>query len=152
MKEKVGVFLTRAEILAQDRAYLTEVLDGVDGLRRTAVRPRDVPQAYSIQLPDGQYLVSTEGWGCMQVLINGRPAPDVGPSLRSSRTRLGIRGRMGTPDQGLDHPLNWFVMPDDAQGIEVYRSFSKVPEDHRLDAWEGARPCGLVLVWTRSGW
>lgn len=159
-----GVFLKREEVLADEPAYVTEALDGVEGLRTQGFLPRSVQEAgRAIRLPDGRYIVSGEGWGCMEVMIDEFPETSppggerAGPDLREidperSRQRA---ARQADPARGQEEPLNRDIRPEQVMGIEVYRSAEEVPDEHRTYVWGGpseTHPCGLVIVWTAAAW
>lgn len=54
-------------------------------------------------------------------------------------------------------PLDNWARPNDIVAVEIYHISSDVPPEYRRFAWEDttrpdARPCGVILYWTRSQW
>jgi hypothetical protein len=76
--------------------------------------------------------ISTRGWGCFTVLLNGRP-PEMGSF---------------DPDYGHDE-IDFWYRPRDMVGVEVYHVPSQIPQDLR----RFSEPhCGMINYWTRNRW
>jgi hypothetical protein len=138
-----GVFLYRQDLAGKDQSEFASLLRGVDGIRVEA---------------SGK-VTSTEGWRCLYFMVNKVPVTSV--------------------PRGIPGSTQWPTLEDlvptghDVMAIEIYREFTEVPPEFRLDAWPGQRPgsqraaptkasvgrssqqdtpCGLVSVWTRAAW
>jgi len=138
-----GVFLYRQDLAAKDQSEFASLLRGVDGIRVEATGK----------------VTSTEGWRCLYFMVNKVPVTSV--------------------PRGIPGSTQWPTLEDlvptghDVMAIEIYREFTEVPPEFRLDAWPGQRPgsqraaptkasvgrssqqdtpCGLVSVWTRAAW
>jgi hypothetical protein len=138
-----GVFLNRSMLEEKDQREFSYLMRGVDGIKVDA----------------GGRITSTEGWRCLYFMVNKVPVTSV-PG--------------GTPGSTMWPTLEDLVPTGhDVMAIEVYREFTEVPPEFRLDAWPGSsagqravpsngtlsrrsraedRPCGLVSVWTRAAW
>lgn len=71
-------------------------------------------------------------WNCFNVMLNGRPYRGPGP---------------------MD---NW-IRPSQIVGVEIYHIASDVPREYNRYRWEQtdgleARPCGVIIYWTRDQW
>ena len=76
--------------------------------------------------------VSTRGWGCFTILLNGRPP------------------EMGSFDVALGHnEIDFWYRPRDVVGVEVYHVPSQIPRD--LRRYSEPR-CGMINYWTREKW
>lgn len=139
-----GVFLTRTQLAEKDQREFSYLLTGIDGIRVDATGK----------------MTSTEGWRCLYFMVNKVPVSSV--------------------PRGIPGSTMWPTLEDlvptghDVMAIELYREFSEVPAEFRLDAWPGPNagsqrvapssaamtrraraedhPCGLVSVWTRAAW
>jgi hypothetical protein len=138
-----GVFLYRQDLAGKDQSEFASLLRGVDGIRVEATGK----------------VTSTEGWRCLYFMVNKVPVTSV--------------------PRGIPGSTQWPTLEDlvptghDVMAIEIYREFTEVPPEFRLDAWPGQRPgsqraaptkasvgrssqqdtpCGLVSVWTRAAW
>lgn len=139
-----GVFLNRSDLAEKDQREFSNLMTGVDGIRVVG---------------DGR-ITSTEGWRCLYFMVNKVPVTSV-PA--------------GAPGSTMWPTLEDLVPSGhDVMAIEIYREFTEVPPEFRLDAWPGSNaaskravpsrgtvgrgsrgedhPCGLVSVWTRAAW
>jgi carboxypeptidase family protein len=136
-----GVFLARTDLADKDQRDFSFLMRGIDGIRVEAT---------------GRIL-STEGWRCLYFMVNKVPVSSVPGSVPGSTMWPTLEDLVPTGH--------------DVMAIEVYREFSEVPAEFRLDAWPGAKPgqravpntasigrrgaegpCGLVSIWTRAAW
>jgi len=65
--------------------------------------------------------------------------PDFAVEVR--RTDPSMRGEIALDD---------FLVPEDVQGVEVYRRASEVPA--RFGGMSTETQCGVIAIWTRRGW
>ena len=136
-----GVFLARTDLADKDQRDFSFLMRGIDGIRVEAT---------------GRVL-STEGWRCLYFMVNKVPVSSVPGGVPGSTMWPTLEDLVPTGH--------------DVMAIEVYREFSEVPPEFRLDAWPGAKPgqravpntasigrrepqgpCGLVSIWTRAAW
>jgi hypothetical protein len=119
---------------------------------------------------------SVRGHRCIAVFVDHSPtalftSTERGGALRRSEVGA-LRGALSNPGsaslRGTTRPgytwsplgtLDELVQPDEIRAIEVYRQWAEVPEELRQgirSSWlwpdDHLGPCGLVLVWTRTGW
>jgi hypothetical protein len=116
-----GTFLTRVEIESRNAARVTDLLDGVPGLR--------------IQPATGaanRRLVSFAG------ALPGRSGPGGCPVQVFVDGVLATRGRA-------DVSLDELAVPGALEGVEVYRGLGTVPSEFLTPE---AR-CGVIALWTR---
>lgn len=95
---------------------------------------RDAPGLNLDRVPrTGRVVVqNARQWNCFNVLLNGRRYRGAGP---------------------MDH----WVRPNEIVGVEIYHISSDVPREYGRFAWEetdgaDARPCGVIIYWTRNAW
>ena len=138
-----GILLARSDLATKDQRDFSYLLRDVDGIRVE---------------PTGK-VTSTEGWRCLYFMVNKVPVSSVPNGIPGSTTWPTLEDLVPTGH--------------DVMAIEVYREFSEVPPELRLDAWPGSKagqravpntasigrrgggpdgPCGLVSVWTRAAW
>ncbi|HEX6372112.1 MAG TPA: carboxypeptidase-like regulatory domain-containing protein [Longimicrobium sp.] len=117
-----GVFLDSAYLSQRSgrAAYAGDMLRGVPGLYLQRRAGATVPR-------------SERGWGCMVMLLDGRPFP------------LSFR-------DGGRRELHQVLGPRDVKAVEVYREFNEVPPEFRQYADTGPVRCGVYLYWTRVRW
>lgn len=136
-----GVFLAKSDLAEKDQREFFYLLRGVDG----------------IQVEANGRVVSTEGGRCLYFLVNDVPVSSVPGGVPGSTMWPTLEDLVPTGH--------------DVMGIEVYRQFSEVPPELRMDAWPAAQKgqravpttatigrrgaqgaCGVVSVWTRAAW
>ena len=117
-----GVFLDSAYLAQRSgrAAYAGDMLRGVPGVYLRRGAGATVPR-------------SERGWGCMVMLLDGRPF--------SLNFRDGGR-----------RELHHVIGPRDVKAVEVYREWSEVPPEFRQYADNGPYRCGVYLYWTRARW
>ncbi|HEX5870987.1 MAG TPA: carboxypeptidase-like regulatory domain-containing protein [Longimicrobium sp.] len=117
-----GVFLDSAYLSQRSGrvAYAGDMLSGVPGLYMQRRAGATVPR-------------SERGWGCMVMLLDGRP---FSMSFRDGGRR----------------ELHQVIGPRDVEAVEVYREFDEVPPEFRQYADTGPVRCGVYLYWTRARW
>lgn len=104
------------------------------GSRWTADLLREAPgiEIHRVPQTGRPYVRNGRQWHCFTVLIDGQRYRGPGP---------------------MD---NWY-RPSDIVGVEIYHISSDIPREYRQFTWEDttrfdAKPCGLILYWTRRGW
>jgi hypothetical protein len=135
-----------------------ELERGRDAFRRRSEMEDGVfldPEYFSRRYPVSRYIGD---------LLRGAPGIDTYRLPRTGRT-VARNARQwhcfntlvdGQPYKGPGPMDNWF-QPRDIVGVEIYHISSDVPREFRQYAWEDttdpdARPCGLIIYWTRRGW
>ena len=108
-------------------------LDRYRGARWVGDLLRDAPGINLLRMPHtGVAVQNARQWNCFNVLLNGRPYRGPGP-------------------------LDYWIRPTQVIGVEIYHISSDVPREYRRYAWEDtvdpdARPCGVIIYWTRDAW
>lgn len=148
-----GVFLDPAYLTQRYHStYLGDLLHGVPDLevvspacpaqrssprQRSIMRPRVASRAETPATGCATRLsprkpVSTRGWGCFTILLNGRPP------------------EMGSFDVAYGHnEIDFWLRPRDIVGVEIYHVPSQIPRDLR----QYSQPnCGIINYWTRTIW
>lgn len=135
----MGVFFHREEILGRVVDDVREAFRDVEGTRvwtgRGPCERLDGRRGSGIEMPDGQCLESTMGWGCLRVVVDEQPLE---PSLQQTRAqRTAILPR-----------------PREVAAVEFYRTVEEVPDLLQWVAWRipGMEPCGVVAIWTLAAW
>lgn len=148
-----GVFLDPAYLTQRYHStYLGDLLHGVPDLEvvspacqaqrassrqtsitrpRVAGRPQSAPAGCASRLSPRKP-VSTRGWGCFTILLNGRPP------------------EMGSFDVAYGHnEIDFWLRPRDIVGVEIYHVPTQIPRDLR----QYSEPhCGIINYWTRTIW
>jgi hypothetical protein len=147
-----GVFLRQTEIQELGGERLSDVLSKVEGMRvdhfprGTYALRRSEHRGH--RMGDNEVLISTKGFGCLHVLLNGG-------DLRTFENVLASEERPIW--------LNELLPPGEIAGIEIYADFQEVPRELRARAWPPSQlalfnglgssvPCGLVFIWTHAAW
>ena len=109
-------------------------LDRYDSARWIGDLLRDAPGLNLIRAPHtGRIVVqNARQWNCFNVLLNGRRYRGPGPMDR-------------------------WIRPNEIIAVEIYHVGSQVPREYSRFAWEDtdgldARPCGVLIYWTRESW
>lgn len=144
-----GRFITRDEIAERQARRFTELMGMVPGVR---VLP-GVGGAgrYGLQLRGSRI---SEGGVCQPrvyvdglVMIRGDAEPRV--------QKRGVPGDPAATEvaaETVEHDeiaVDDLVLPDDIEGIEVYRSSAQVPA--RFGGSSTVTQCGVIVIWTRRG-
>jgi hypothetical protein len=127
----LGVFLSAEDVLAKTELDVRDALREVEGMRVRPGRNCGLGRGRGSGIPlwDGNCLISTEGWGCMVIVVNELPLPVVGFDL-----------------------VEILPQPYQISAVEVYRTYQEVPDELERWAWTGERPCGVVAIWTHAAW
>jgi hypothetical protein len=135
----LGVFLDRADVLARSTYDIRDAVRGVEGIRvgmgRRGTCNLGRSRGSAIALWDGLCLISSMGWGCMNMVINEQPLMSWGGQTAWELAALLPR-------------------PEGVAAMEIYRTYQEVPDRHKATAWPAGQlePCGLVAVWTIEAW
>lgn len=135
----MGVFFHREEILGQAVDDVREAFRDVEGTRvwtgRGPCERLDGRRGSGIEMPDGQCLESTMGWGCLRVVVDEQPLEPW--SQQTQAERMAVLPR-----------------PREVAAVEVYRPLEGVPDLLQWVAWRSSatEPCGIVAIWTLAAW
>lgn len=95
---------------------------------------RDAPGLNLVRAQRTGHIVvqNARQWNCFNVLLNG--------------ARYRLRG-----------PMDRWIRPEEIAAVEIYHIGSEVPREYSRFAWEDtegaeARPCGVIIYWTREAW
>jgi hypothetical protein len=109
-------------------------LDRYDSARWIGDLLRDTPGLNLVRTPrTGRIVVqNARQWNCFNVLLNGVRYLGSGPMDR-------------------------WVRPNEIIAVEIYHVGSDVPREYSRFSWEetdgaDARPCGVIIYWTRQSW
>lgn len=124
MQTERGVFLDPAYMAQRYRGamYLADLLADAPGVGVEVMRRSG-----------RRVVVNRRGWECMHVIVNG--------------------GAYRSPPPHVDA----WIEPRDIVAVEIYHIGSEVPREYARYSWEqttgpSARPCGLLIYWTREAW
>jgi hypothetical protein len=146
-KADFGHFMTQAEIAARGPRRLTDLLAGIPGVRI-------LPSSGGLSRAgiDVRGSVLSRGDACHpRVFVDGLIV--IRGDARARGTDVFGRAQAtevrGDPVERGEIALNDVVMPQDIEGLEVYRSGAQVPA--RFGGSSTATQCGVIVIWTRRG-
>lgn len=142
LQRGLGAFITPHDIEESPAMSTESLLANIPGVRVGDVRvkrpagdslmmvvPRsDIGETVQIQAPGG-------GWCTPTVYVDG---------IRTFYTAAG-----GTSAIGLT--LSMLAPLATVEAIEVYRRPAEIPVEYSLSAQSSERPCGVLVLWTKSG-
>jgi hypothetical protein len=117
-----GTFLTRMDIETRNPARLTDLLEGVPGLR---VQP-------------------ATGAASNRLITFARALPGTGGGPNSCPVQVYVDGVLATRGRAVV-PLDDLAVPGALEGVEIYRGVGTVPAEFLTPE---AR-CGVIALWTR---
>ncbi|MBE0592175.1 MAG: TonB-dependent receptor [Gemmatimonadales bacterium] len=145
-----GHFVTREDIAARAPQKVTDVLisipgvrlvPGAGGLGRSAIELRGSLLSYGGVCHPRVFID-----GLMVIRGDARPR---GQDIYGMPEEGLMGDARGDPAERMEIALDDVVMPDDIQGMEVYRSAAQVPV--RFGGTSTETQCGVIVIWTRTG-
>ena len=145
-----GHFVTRGDIVARAPKKLTEILISIPGVRlvpgssglgRAAIELRGSLLSYGGVCHPRVFID-----GLLVIRGDARPR---GQDIYGMPEEGLMGDARGDPAERMEIALDDVVMPDDIQGMEVYRSAAQVPV--RFGGTSTETQCGVIVIWTRTG-